>query len=424
MSQKVVYFDYWTRGIRHFAEIDKYLQREKCETLLVHLGSERGEPVQEPNVVQGIRARDISCYGGSLVTMLLRERPDIVLLLNLQTEDRILIRACRNLGIRTIYMPHGTLAPKEAVGDVQALVDSAFGLRERLRRGPRYMRLLLEYMRAASLESPTRILAPEIYTYFFRQAMSPGGNLMGIWKYRDSCANTALLYSETDRELVVSCMGYDPEDTVIVGNYNLDGLMQQLLARRQPSGVSSTPRNVVYVENGFSDPKYTIPGWTEDRVADEVIGVAKVCNELGYLLKLKLHPSSDYSVLPRRVEHHPGIEVITQCDLAELITSSDVVLGQSSSVLMMALAARKPLVVLSIPPLDLRISTFAARGLGRLVEGYQQLRELMTSYDALRERYPLPPYDDILHFAGPLDGRATERIAAAIIGHDQSDAAA
>lgn len=421
MSQKIVYFDYWTRGIRHFAEVDKYLRRENCETLLVHLGSQRGEPVQEPHEIQGIRARDIACYGGSLVTMLLRERPDIVLLLNAQTEDRILVRACRNLGIRTIYLMHGILTPKEAVGDVQNLVDSAFGLRERLRRGPRYLRLLFEYMRAASLRSPAGLLDRELYTYFIRQAVSPGGNLVGIWSYRDSCADAALLYSETDRELVVSCMGYEPKDTVIVGNYNLDDLMQQLQAR-QPAAGASSARYVVYVENGFSDPKYPIPGWTEDLVTDEVIGVADVCNAFGYRLKLKLHPSSDYSILPRRVEHHRGIDVITHCDLAELIGNSSAVLGQSSSVLMMALAARRPILILSIPPLGLRITTFADRGLGRLVESYDQLRELMAALDAAPDRFPLPSYDDVLHFIGPLDGRATERIAAAILGRARAAA--
>lgn len=420
MSEKIIYFDYWTRGIRHFADIDKYLRRQNCETLLVHLGSQRGEPIQEPHEIQGIRARDIALYRGSLVTMLMRERPDIVLLLNNQTEDRILIRACRHLGIRTVYLMHGILTPKEALSDAQALVDSAFGVRERLRRGPRYMRLLVEYMRAATLQSLAGLLDREIYTYFMRQAISPGGNLLGAWKYRDSCADMALLYSEIDRELVVSCMGYEAKDTVIVGNYNLDTLMQRLLARQQPPAAASLERNVVYIENGFSDPKYPIPGWTEDLVADEVIGVANVCNELGYRLTLKLHPSSDYSVLPRRLEYHPGIDVIMHCDLAELIINSSVVCGQSSSMLMMALAARKPIAILSIPPLGLQISTFADRGLGLLVQSYEQLQEFMKSYDTLRDRYPLPPYRDILHFVGPLDGRATARIAEAILGSEQA----
>jgi hypothetical protein len=423
MSLKVLYFDYWTRGIRHFADVDKYLRHEDCETLLVHLGSQRGEPVQEPHHVQGIRARDISYYGGSLVRMLLQERPDTVLLLNAQTEDRVLVRACRNLGIKTIFLMHGILTPKEGVGEALAVVDSAFGIRERLQRGPKYTRLLLEYMRAASLKSPAGILDPEIYTYFIRQAVSPGRNLMGIWKYRDSCADLALVYSEIDRELIVS-VGYDPKDTVVVGNYNLDGLMQQLQNRKSPPETPTVARYVTYVENGFSDPKYPIPGWTEDRVADEVIGVANVCYELGYRVKLKLHPSSDYSVLPRRVADHPGIDVLTHVDLAELIIRSSAVLGQSSSVLMMPLAARKPIVILSIPPLELSIRTFVGRGLGRLVESFEQLREVMVSLDALGDRYPLPSSDEILRFVGPLDGRATQRIAAAIIGREPAELAA
>lgn len=407
---KIIYFDYWTRGIRHFAAIDAVLRKEGCETRLVHLGSQRGEPAPGPRILDGVNCRDISEYSYSLVAMLRHERPDVVLLLNNQTEDRIVIRACRSLGIRTVYLMHGILPPKEYAGDLESIVDSAFGIWSRLRRIPKYARLFREYLRAALLESPTALLEVELYSYFIRQALSPGGNMAGRWIYRDSAADHALVYSESDRDLLTACWGYSPSAVTVVGNYNLDGMLSLVTGVVQDSASQATP-NVVYIENGFSDPKYTIPGWTEDRVAEEVLALAEICGDLGYRLTLKLHPSSDYSVLPLRASAHSSVEVVSNCDLGALIARASMVCGQGSSVLMMALAAKVPIAILSIPPLELHSSVFSDRGFGTLVTSFGAFEELLARRSLDPASVTLPTAERVATFVGPLDGRATVRIA-------------
>lgn len=410
MAVDVIYFDYWTRGIRHFAKIDVQVKTCGLNSLLVHLGSQRGEPLQKDQIVSGISCADLAYYGNDLVKMLRAERPKVVLLLNNQTEDKIIIRACRNLGIKTVFLMHGVLTPKDKLEETAMLVDSAFSAGDRINRIPKYLRLFRQYLSAASLGGLATVFDAEIYLYLIRQAISPGGNLAGKWRYRDSCADLALVYSEEDKQLFASCFGYREEHIQIVGNYNLDDLYathQRHLAS-DSSGQSS--KYLVYVENGFSDPKYTVTGWTEDLVADEVERVAAVCAEFGYKLILKLHPSSDYSTLVERVSDHAHIEAVLHCDLGELIAGAAFVVGQSSSVLMMALAVRKPVVILDLPPLDLKITTYADRKMGNVVKSLDEFRTLLQGVQL--GALPFARQAEVAQrFIGPFDGQASQRIS-------------
>ena len=202
MSTDILYFDYWTRGVRHFSNVDLRLKASGLNTLLVHLGSQRGEALEENPIISGIRCVDLKSYGNNLVSMLLAERPKVVLLLNNQTEDKIIVRASRRLGIKTVFLMHGILTSCEKRHQGAQLVDSAFGLTARLVRIPKYIRLFLHYLSAAMLHGWQDVFDAEIYLYFIRQAISPGGNLVGKWTYIDSCADLALVYSEEDKETV------------------------------------------------------------------------------------------------------------------------------------------------------------------------------------------------------------------------------
>lgn len=412
----IVYFDYWTRGIRHFAAIDGFIKRRMLSTLLVHMGSKRGEPIIENQVLNGIRTIDISAYADDLIRMLELERPKVVVLLNYQTEDRIIIRACRSLKISTVFLMHGILTPSRYINQGVDLVNSAFTFRDRVKRGPKYIRLFFQYIKAASLGGYAKAFDFELVMYFVRQMYSPGGNLLGKWSYRDR-ADFALVYSAHDKELFISSYGYDSEQVLVVGNYNLDALHEKLdaVARVRMEGERGD-KNVVYIENGFSDPKYTVKGWSEHLVAEELRVVSGVCAAFGYRLILKLHPSSDYSTLLDELESETNIEIIHRCDLADLIASADLVLGQTSSVLMMALAAGKPLGILSIPPLGLSNTMFVDEDFGILIKSEAELAALFSSLETTGS--PLKSSSALQknrEFIGPFDGGATQRIADVIL---------
>ena len=407
----VVYFDYWTRGIRHFSSIDPHLRKAGYSTLLVHMGSLRGEPIVNDQVLSGIQCIDLCYFRNNLVNMLLLLRPKIVLLLNNQTEDRIIVRACKNLNIKTVFLMHGILSTTSNKESNASLTDSAFGIRARLKRIPKYYRLLQCYYQAAKLKSMRSFFFSDIILYFVRQFLSPGSNIFGKYSYSDGVADYALVYSQDDQRYFVEAFGWQLSRLIVVGNYNLDPL--HIHASRQPSLVNGS-NYVVYIENGFSDPKFPISGWSEEAVADEVITMAGILRLYGYSLVLKLHPSSDYHALPKLVSKYEFIKVIADCDLAELISSSTLVIGQSSTVLMMAIAVSKPIIIPDIFPLRLGSSIYADKGLGTVVKTFNDFSSYLES---------IPPKISstcieskaIESFVGPFDGKSTQRIASFLI---------
>lgn len=410
MSIDVLYFDYWTRGIRHFTEIDSVVKAGGLKSMLIHLDSQRGELSTEDKYISGIHCRDLNAYGDDFIAMLEVERPKVVILLNNLTEDKIIVRYCRRLGIKTIYMMHGLLVPEENMSQLAATVNSAFGLADRINRLPKFFRLFKQYLRAAIKEKFFGIFDVEIYLYFIRHCLSPGGNFAGKWKYRDSCTDLALVYTDEDKQYFLSCYGYDETSVAVVGNSNFDNLYLSYSKKLRYIGSRFSEKYIVYVEGGLSDPKYSLPGWTEELVADEVLGLAEISRELGYKFVVKLHPSSDYLILGERLASESHINTVLHCDLTELILDADLVIGQSSTVLMMALAVNKPVFILDIPPLDLKITTYVDRKVGHLIKSHEQYRNNLKDLTAGRLQ-SMVSSEALTSFIGPFDGNSNKRIS-------------
>ena len=410
MSTDILYFDYWTRGIRHFSNIDINIRKTGMTTLLVHMGSQRGEfPIKE-QIICNIKCKDLFFYDNNLLRMLDIERPKVVLLINNQTEDKIIVRVCRNLGIKTVFLMHGVLVPLENLQQLKNIFDISFKLRDRINRIPKYFKLFLQYLSAAKIKNIFDVFDPEIYLYFLRHAILPGSSQLGQWKYLDACADIALVYSEEDKNLFSTIFGYSHDQIKIVGNYNLDRLFDKQFHTSKSINLLNCTKYICYIENGFSDPKITIPGWSEELVANEVALLSDICNDFEYKLILKLHPSSDYSFILEHLANFSNIEIISECDLVELLSNASFVIGQSSTVLNTALALKKPIVILDIPPLKLKITTYSDRKLGFVVRSLDEFKSIL--HNAQNRRLPsLELYKATEQFLGPIDGKSTKRIS-------------
>lgn len=404
----VLYFDYWTRGIRHFENIDSSLKTLGYSSLLVHMDSMREKEYEPSQIKNGILCKDISLYSNSLTKVLLVEAPRLLIILNNQTEDKILLRACRALKIKTIFLMHGALVPPNHMIKNAELIDTAFNISKKLKKFPKYIRLLLEYQKAAFLDCWYRVFDLEIYLYLYRVASSPGRAVMGFWKYKDSCADLALVYSEEDKENFQKIFGYYASQVVVVGNYNLDHLIalkkSNLPLKENNNGTS---KYAVYIENGFSDPKFKIDGWSEELVSVEIKNISKILKKVGVKLVVKLHPSSDYPILPELLEGDDNIELVLNCDLSKLILDCAYVFGQSSTALLLAFAIDKPVFLLSLHPLKLQLSIYQDKGLGILVESYDQLRSIFLTKKYLSD---CNLDERRSYFMGPLDGLSNTRI--------------
>ena len=415
----VVFFDYWTRGTRHFKKLNESLIFSGFTTTLVHLGSTRGESTEPGQIIDGIKCSDINEYGGSLVGMLQTETPRVVVLLNDLTADKIIVRACRELNIKTVFIMHGIYSPQTDQKPNADLIDSGFGLKERMQRVPKYLSFIFQYIQAASLKSPTGFIDAEILLYFYRLGLSPGKTSMNYWIYRDSQPDLTLVYSDLDKELFVTHYKHNVENVKVVGNYNLDDLHGKWLAylteRSEKSASLSLSKTFLYIESGLTNPDFQCGGWTEEKVIAELISINKIISRENHKLVVKLHPSSNYSDQMYDLTRIENIDIVLNCDLDQLLIESDVVLGQSSSVLMMALAIRKPVVLLSIAPLTILVNTYVNANVGVLINSVEEF-EIYVNRMGNSYADPIGVIDNFRHkLVGLFDGQCSNRITSHII---------
>lgn len=415
----VIFFDYWLRGTRHFKFILEALNADGKTSVLLHTSSWREGQSDEPTEVfyEGFLCRDISHYGYSLTKALKTEKPKVVVLLNQQTEDRIITRFCRLHGIKTVYLMHGVIASDTILSS--KTLNSAFGLKDRLKRFSKYKTLFKEYFIAFNQRSRLGFLNVELYTYFIGLFISPGKIFYNIWRFRDSYADLALVYSQSDYDLFTQKMGFAKEKVKVVGNYNLDDLYEKkkigateeshntlLQDLNMPAG----SKYVLYIEGGFFTPGYIIPGWSLDTISNEIRVIASTMKKKGLYVVIKLHPSSDYLDLTDRLSDIDNIVLITSYDLASLTMHAIAVLGQSSSALRLSVVLGIPLFILSIEPLLLILRDYIDNNFGTLVSSYDELEEKIDS--VLQNRFNNPPdyYKSFDYHLNPFDGRSGQRV--------------
>lgn len=355
----VLFFDYWTKGTRHFAEVSRELERRGYSSMLLHVGSTRAHGVPKEENVEGIRCRDFSYYGSSLPRAMAAERPRVVMTLNIQTEDRIINRLARAYGCWSTFLMHGLLPDEADIPAHTTLIDGAFGLKQRLIRIPKYANLFLQYLDAVRRESWAGLLDRETYEYFVRLAVSPGTVSHLSWRHRDAYCDRALLYGEVFRRMFINRYGFPSDRVVVVGNYNLDPLFglvgsedgaAQARAYVETLGVPVGQPAVVYMEGGYVVPTYTWAGWSVEVIVNEAREVASAAREAGLHLIIKLHPVTDPAPFMEAFRDVHDVTVIQFADLGKLVLGTSATLGFGSTTLMAPIACGRPLIVVAFPP--------------------------------------------------------------------------
>jgi len=415
----VLFFDYWLRGTRHFKFIQNKLNETNISGLLLHTSSWRfGEYKQKEEIFEGIHCRDISYYNYSLIRALQVEKPKVVILLNQQTEDRIITRYCRLKKIMTIYLMHGVIASDLLVNS--KLIDNAFGLKARLNRFGKYRILFKEYIKAYTQNSYLRIFNLELYEYFFKLFISPGKITCNVWQFKDAYADITLVYSQYDFQLFTEKMGFDRGKVKIVGNYNMDSLFKMReLAKKEVSLTNSIyvdfdlphhSKYVLYIESGFCNPGYVVEGWSMDLIALQIRNISILLKHLELFLVVKLHPSSDYTELFNKLNDIDNLKLTIDYDLASLTLNALAVLGQSSSALRLPVILQIPLLILSLDHLNLLIKDYVENEFGILINSYEELEEQLKIILNGKFKVSANYLKNVNHFIGPFDGKSEERI--------------
>ncbi len=418
MVQKVVFFDYWTVGINNFVPVAERLKSRGVECLLVHLGSWRDPSAPTEQVIQGVRCRDIRAYGGDLRRALLEEKPHAVLSLNTtMTMDRVLHRLARSLGIRTLYMMHGTLATGSDHDWTVKEMNRHWSLFRRLAKVSKYVGVSARYLRAVAQDRAVELLHPATYGHFAQLILQPGTAFERPWRHPDVYADEALVYAPVYRDLMIDTRGYPPERVTVVGNPNLDDVFALkngrdatgiCLAYVAGIGLPTERKFAVYVEDAFVEQG--IAGWTDDIRVSEIRQVAAAVHAAGLDLVIKMHPGSQSVGVQSHFSGTPGVHVVLKADLPRLIGASVAVVGHSSTALMIPIVLGKALLVPTWSPGLEGAKSYVGERVALAVSDPASLTRALTGIGDVRAKLREGRIPFEKNFIGPTDGNAWERI--------------
>ena len=401
---KILFFDYWLKGIANFERLVPELQRQGCTDLkMVHVGSWKAPQDKAVHEHKGFMSYDISYYHTySLLTVLKREKPDALLILNLYfLMDKALVVFCKKLGIKVIYLAHGRMLSNND--------QSSAHLKEDLKKG------FLAKVRVDTIATLYNYWLSTVVSgkplRFFRSLCSlvkdPASMTLYSTYTDELAADKLLLYYESDKAEYVGKRKFPDRNMTVVGNPELDGYVQSTLVDRQSFlqtiGVG-TSDYLLYLDDGHVQARVM----SKDDWYAMLSVLTDICRRHGLTLVAKLHPRTDQS------EHQAffdkeGIVALKQVDFRNIVEHSYAVTSLLSTTVTMPIISGKRV----ISP---RWGTFAdfnksyPEDVIRYVYTPAEFEQALVS-DAPTNRCP----DYLANSIGIVDGHAIERIVREIL---------
>lgn len=225
-----------------------------------------------------------------------------------------------------------------------------------------------------------------------------------------------LCFGQYTADLYADLVGPDT-DWIITGNCLYDDLVRTGLPEAEPvrERLGLAGKQVVLAATQSDEPavKSQQPRWW-------LRGVAEACSSLGARLLIKMHPAetsrSRYEELLSDFPEVTQIFTSHELDLREALAAAEVLVTRDSTVVYEAALAGKPALTINLPPYLPRFA-LAEQGGALGVYAYQEiepaLRELLQRWPAY-ERLAAQRGQFLEYHLGPQDGRATERLVAAL----------
>ena len=334
---KILFFDYWLKGIANFERLVPELHRQGCTDLkMVHVGSWKAPQDKAVHEHKGFKSYDISCYRTySLLSVLRREKPDVLLILNLYfLMDKALVVFCRKLGIRVVYLEHGrTVSTDRQSATLQVKEDLRKNFFSKIRVDTAAM--LYNYWLSTVISGKPLRFFKSLY------ALVKDPASMTIYtSYTDELAvDKMLLFSEDDKTEFVCRSQFPDHNMTVVGSPELDGYVQSTLMDRQSFlktiGVA-TSDYLLYLEGGFVQARIM----SKDDWYAMLSVLADICRRHRLTLVAKLHPRTDQD------EHQAffdkeGIVALKQVDFRNIVEHSYAVTSLMSTTITMPLVSGK-----------------------------------------------------------------------------------
>lgn len=409
-NNKILYFDYWTIGIRNFQFFDDKLKEKGYETMLFHLNSWRGVEGPEFQTLSGIDCYDIRYYKTNVIFNVLRkEMPAVVIMLNASLiTDRTVILACKTLGIKCVFLAHGSLLRNE-------FIDSSIESMRRTAKKGRFVRAakhlkgtVLNYLYALGKYHWRYLFHFHPYKVLLNTFRDPAKYLFFPPHTFDLEPDLILVYGNAERLFFEKRLKDNARIVKVTGMPDLDTYFQQLPslgkdreAFLRKCNIPLDKPYITYIEEGMMVDKIWSPEYSQAFFAT----IAKSCTASGFHLVIKLHPRTAKSQFRSIFDELKNTTVLDNVDFPKLIYFTNKCISHFSTTLIYPILLNKPVLIPRWGNSANLLKSFSSKEVTYVhsIEEFEQSLKIdVFSYD--RSEY-------LRDFVPFTDGKTSDRIA-------------
>lgn len=349
-ERKILYFDYWTVGIKNFKLFDDHLKSRGFQTKLLHLNSWRNIPSPAHQIIEGIECYDIRYYDSTILhNILKKENPLAVIMLNASfVTDRSIILSCKALGIQSIYLMHGALTREEFIEESIKTINQTLKW-AKFKRGLQHLKgTVFNYLVSIFRYKPGYVFNLHPYKVLFKTLFDPGTYLHFPPPSFDLKPDLTLVYGLADQAFYTKRLQLSKDAVKVVGNPDLDQYFQNLhqLGKDRVSFLQSLdiPTNVpyvVYIEEGLAEDRI----WDNETRIEFLREINHACSDAGLHLVIKLHPRTARGPFFESFRRIKNASILTSVNFPELICHAEKCISHYSTTLIYPMLLDKPILV-------------------------------------------------------------------------------
>lgn len=253
-------------------------------------------------------------------------KPNVCVVFNFRSlYEQLLMRICKNVGVRTVYLEHG-LVSMNTTKFKKNKIKEAF-------RNTAYRQLNFLYKYAGYLLSCKAIMREFgiFINVYFRGC------------FRMSPFDHYYLYSQRSVEKFSSIFDLKDGKCYTLVGYPIFNNQQQ---KEESSLFIGSGRGALYVHQPFISDKFTSISYEEEK--DYLLKLANILKPRYGSFIVLLHPRENLSVYRKRFEG-TGIDIIQSPNNYKSFADKDLIIGHYSTALLYALYFNKPTVIIDYP---------------------------------------------------------------------------
>lgn len=337
---KILYFDSWLRGIKHFLIFDKQLKEAGFQTELLHYASWNGDNVDTEVIIEGLLCKDVAYYKGKKLIDIIGEiNPDVILGLNLYyLTDRNICAISKYYKIPYIYLSHGRLASNtnDKIQENKKSLIKLYRTKIFKRFKKNFFHVFPDYIYTYR-KSNGNIWNPMVK--ILKTIWNPVKNINYSNYGEDLIANLCMVYSQKDKDFLIKIRKFPEEIIKVIGNPEMDFYIDFMNNNNNNNNVNENI--ILYLDDGnvFSGDMKKEEWY---HFIEELESLAK---EKLYQLWIKLHPKTYKEIHKTFFEKHKSIKIFTnEVSLVELIYKSSFCVSMYSTTILYCLLLGKKVI--------------------------------------------------------------------------------